>query len=81
MRLVVAARPDNLRLDLIQLVASRHHLRRKTMNQKPVLTHAMLWAAAIVASATVGAPGFLSLILLPCLATISLLVIRNNTRC
>lgn len=50
------------------------------MNQKSVLTNAMLWAAAIVASAIVGAPGFLSWLLLPSLATISLLI-RQDTRC
>jgi hypothetical protein len=36
-----------------------------------VLANAMLWAAAIVAAAILGAPGFLSLILLPLLATLS----------
>lgn len=43
------------------------------MNRKHLLANALLWAAAILASAVVGAPTFLSLILLPCLAAASLL--------
>lgn len=42
--------------------------------KKLTLSTALIWAAAILAAAIVGAPVFLSLILLPCLATISLLV-------
>ena len=51
------------------------------MNQKFVLTNAMLWAAAIVASAILGAPGVLSWLLLPSLATIALLLLRPDARC
>lgn len=44
------------------------------MNQKYVLANAILWAVAIIACAVAGASTFLSLILLPSLAAISLLV-------
>lgn len=47
------------------------------MNQKYVLTHAILWAVAIIASAAAGASTFFPLILLPSLAAISLLVARS----
>lgn len=43
------------------------------MNRKQMLANAILWAAAIAASAVLDAPTFLSLILLPCLAVCSLL--------
>lgn len=46
------------------------------MNQKYILANAVLWAVAIIACAAAGASTFLSLILLPSLATISLLVAR-----
>ena len=36
-----------------------------------VLANAMLWAAAIIAAAMLGAPVFLFLVLLPLLATLS----------
>ena len=36
-----------------------------------VLANAMLWAAAIIAAAILGAPVFLFLVLLPLLATLS----------
>jgi hypothetical protein len=51
-----------------------------TMSQKHVVTNAILWAAAIAAAAAVGAPGFLSLILLPCLAATSLLMTWQGAR-
>lgn len=41
------------------------------MNQTCLLTNAVLWATAIVVAAVVGAPIFLSLILLPSLAAIA----------
>jgi hypothetical protein len=50
------------------------------MHRKYVLTNALLWAAAIVGAAVVGAPTFLSLILLPCLGTTSLLVNWHGAR-
>lgn len=46
------------------------------MNQKFVLTTAILWAVAIIASAAAGASTFFSLILLPSLAAVSLLIAR-----
>ncbi len=50
------------------------------MNRKYELTQAMLWAAAILAAALVGAPTFLTLILLPSLASLSLLASRQGRR-
>lgn len=44
------------------------------MVEKHVVVNAVLWASAIVASAMLGAPSFMSVILLPSLAAISLLV-------
>lgn len=41
------------------------------MNRTYVLTNSILWAAAILAAAIVGAPTVLTLVLLPCLAAIS----------
>ncbi len=46
------------------------------MNRKYVLANAILWAVAIIASAAAGAAAFVSLILLPSLAAISLLGAR-----
>ena len=43
------------------------------MRKRYVLANAVLWAAAILAAAVLKAPHFLSLILLPMLATLSLL--------
>jgi hypothetical protein len=45
------------------------------MNLNNRIAHAVLWAAAIIASAVTGAPAVLSVILLPALAAISLLVV------
>lgn len=42
------------------------------MKRQRVLTNAILWAAAIVASVLLSAPRVLCLILLPCLAMLSL---------
>ncbi len=47
------------------------------MNRKYFIANAILWASAIVASAIVGAPTVLSIILLPTLATCSLVVMRT----
>ena len=47
------------------------------MNGKYFIANAILWASAIVASAIVGAPTVLSIILLPTLATCSLIVMRS----
>ncbi|MEQ1516898.1 MAG: hypothetical protein ABL931_10465 [Usitatibacteraceae bacterium] len=44
------------------------------MNRKPHIANSLLWAVAIIASALVGAPPLLSLILLPALAAMSLLL-------
>ncbi len=44
------------------------------MNRRYLITNAFLWAAAIIASAIVGAPAVLSAVLLPGLASCSLLV-------
>jgi hypothetical protein len=45
------------------------------MRKPYLLVNAMLWAAAILAAAVLNAPHFLSLILLPMLATLSQLAI------
>ena len=47
------------------------------MSKHQRVANAVLWAAAILASAVMGAPPFFSLILLPTLATLALL---NSTR-
>jgi hypothetical protein len=44
------------------------------MNRKYLIANAVLWAAAIVASAAVGAPTVLSIVLLPVLGIVSLLL-------
>jgi hypothetical protein len=45
------------------------------MNRTPLIANAVLWAAAIITAAAVGAPDILTLILLPTLASASLLVL------
>jgi hypothetical protein len=42
--------------------------------------NAVLWAAAIVAAAIVGAPGMLTLVLLPSLAVVAVLVMNRGRR-
>lgn len=49
------------------------------MRKQHVLAHAMLWAAAIIASAVLTAPVFLSLVLLPLLAVLSLRQVSHAT--
>ena len=44
------------------------------MNRKHLIVNGILWAAAIIASAIVGAPTVLSAVLLPALAIVSLVV-------
>jgi len=44
------------------------------MNRKHVIVNGILWAAAIIASAIVGAPTALAVVLLPALAIVSLVV-------
>ena len=44
------------------------------VNRNHFIANAVLWASAIIASAIVGAPSVLSIILLPSLATCSLLL-------
>jgi hypothetical protein len=46
------------------------------MNRKHYLANAIAWASAIVASAILGAPTVLTLVLLPTLATCALVVTR-----
>ena len=48
------------------------------MNRKHLIVNGILWAAAILASAIVGAPTVLSVVLLPALAIVSLLVTRSR---
>jgi len=43
-----------------------------------VLANAMLWAAAIIAAAILGAPVFLFLVLLPLLATLSVVTFGSR---
>ena len=47
------------------------------MRKPYVLANAMLWAAAIIASAELAAPNFLRLLLLPSLAILSQLMVRQ----
>ena len=44
------------------------------MNRKHLIVNGILWAAAIIASAIVGAPTVLSVVLLPALAIVSLVI-------
>jgi hypothetical protein len=48
------------------------------MKNRYVLANAVLWAAAILAAAMLRAPGFLLLVLLPTLATLSLLTVAAD---
>ncbi|WP_168171122.1 hypothetical protein [Rhodanobacter sp. B04] len=48
------------------------------MRKRYVLANAMLWAAAILAAAVLKTPMFFSLILLPLLATLSLLTASRD---
>lgn len=48
------------------------------MSRNNLLIHALLWAVAIVASAIVSAPAFLSIVLLPVLAATALLIGRQR---
>ncbi|MFN7959179.1 MAG: hypothetical protein U0P46_12770 [Holophagaceae bacterium] len=50
------------------------------MHRNHLITHAILWAAAILASALVGAPAVLSTLLLPTLAIASLLFMGPRLR-
>jgi hypothetical protein len=50
------------------------------MSRAYPITNAILWTAAIVASALVGAPTVLSLIVLPSLAIVSLLLAWRTPR-
>ena len=49
------------------------------MNKKHYLANAILWAAAIVAAAILGAPAFLTLGLLPLLAATALVTTRTKS--
>jgi len=48
------------------------------MNRKHLIVNGILWAAAIIASAIVGAPTVLSVVLLPALAIVSLVVTAST---
>jgi hypothetical protein len=48
------------------------------MNRKHLVANAILWASAIVASAIVGAPAILSVVLLPTLAACALILDRDQ---
>jgi hypothetical protein len=50
------------------------------MNRKHFISNAVLWAAAIIASAIVGAPSFVTTVLLPALAASALLVTWPKSR-
>lgn len=50
------------------------------MRKHYVLANAVLWAAAMLATAALKAPNFLSLVLLPTLATLSLLMVGPHAR-
>jgi hypothetical protein len=50
------------------------------MQRKHFVANGILWAAAIVASAIVGAPPFLSGVLLPALAACALLITWPRSR-
>ncbi len=49
------------------------------MNRKYIIANSVLWAAAIIAAAAVGAPAVLSIVLLPALASVSLLLTQGKT--
>ena len=53
--------------------------RESPMSRKLVISNAILWAAAILTSALVGAPPILTTILLPSLAVSALMVTRPKT--
>ena len=50
------------------------------MGRKYLIANAVLWAAAIIASALVGAPTVLTLVVLPALAAVSLLLAGRGLR-
>lgn len=50
------------------------------MNRNILIANALLWAAALVAAASVGAPTVLTLILLPTLASVSLIISTAKRR-
>lgn len=45
---------------------------------RSIITNAILWAAAVIAAAIMGAPSFLTLLLLPSLAFVSLVLQRDE---
>lgn len=45
---------------------------------RSIITNAILWASAIVAAAIMGAPSFLTILLLPSLAFVSLVIQRDE---
>lgn len=65
-----------LQAAVLKLSTLHSYWQEMNMKHTYVLTHAILWAVAIIVSAAAGASTFFSLILLPSLAAISLLVAR-----
>lgn len=52
------------------------------MNRMPIISNAVLWAGAILASAILGGPPILMAVLLPTLAACALITIaERNPRC
>lgn len=47
---------------------------------RSIITNAILWASAIIAAAIMGAPSFLTFLLLPSLAFVSLVLQRDEER-
>ncbi len=63
----------------MQMLLASHN-QEMIVKQATVLTNALLWAAAIIASAALGAPTFLLLVLLPSLGFMSMLVSSKHRR-
>jgi len=50
------------------------------MHSRPYISNAILWAAAIISSAIVGAPAYFSVVLLPALAVCALTMTWPGSR-
>lgn len=61
--------------ETISIIGKESNMKNKWMFQ---IANSILWAAAIIASAIVNAPSFLSSILLPVLAVVSLIVMESK---
>jgi hypothetical protein len=53
--------------------------RGDVVSRTQLVANAILWGAAILASALLGAPRFLTLVLLPSLGTVALIVSRRES--